>query len=562
MTRSGRIPSALAIILALVAAAAPPASADAPQVPERLEARVDKLFAEWDRWDSPGAAIAVLKDGEVVYARGYGSAQLEYDIPITPATVFHVASVSKQFTAFAVSLLAERGKLSWDDDVRKHIPEVPDFGKTITLRHLVHHTSGLRDQWEILAMAGWRLDDVITGEHILGMVARQKDLNFAPGAEHLYCNTGFTLLAEVVARVTGQSFAAWTAENIFKPLGMSRTHFHDDHQLIVRNMAYSYAAREGGGFRKSVLSYANVGATSLFTTVEDLARWMRNFFDARVGGPEVIRRMQDRGVLNDGKPIDYAFGLTLGKHKGLATVGHGGSDAGYRTQVVWFPERKLGVAVLCNLATMSPGELALKAADLFLDEAAAPEGTKAAAEPVRVPRPVLDSYAGKYQLKDGPVVGINRDGGSIAAEIPGAPKLELVAESETSFRLKIADALLTFEKDTAGKVTGFTFSQGGETTPAERLAPPVLSAEALGLYAGSYSSPELATAYTLEVRDGALVARHARNEDAVLSPTDTDVFSGDKWYFGKVRFTRGADGGLTGFLLSGSRVRDLRFVKD
>ncbi len=532
--------------------------------PESVESRVDKLFAEWDKWDSPGASIAVLKDGAVVFKKGYGSAQLEYDIPITPATIFHVASVSKEFTAFAVAMLAEQGKLAWDDDVRKYIPEVPDFGKTITLRHLVHHTSGLRDQWELLAMAGWRQDDVITREHILKMVARQRNLNFAPGDEYLYCNTGFTLLAEVVARVTGQTFAKWTEENIFKPLGMSNTHFHDDHEMIVRNMAYSYSPGEGGGFKKSILSFANVGATSLFTTVEDLSRWIQNFFDARVGGPDVLRQVQEPGVLNNGKKIDYAFGLVVGEHKGLKTVGHGGSDAGYRSSVVWFPEQRLGVAVLCNLGSTNPGALSLKAADLYLDEAAAPgaAGPAAAAEPVRVPRPVLESYVGKYQLTDGPVVGIIREGASLAAEIAGVPKLELVAESERTFRLKAVDALLTFEKDKSGKISRFVFSQGGETTSAERLAPPVLSGEALEGYAGTYSSPELATAYTLEVRDGTLVARHPRNEDAVLSPTEADGFSGDKWYFGKVRFTRDADGSLTGFLLSGGRVRNLRFVKD
>jgi len=196
---------------------------------ESVESKVDKIFSEWDKWDSPGASLAVLKAGQIIYKRGYGCAQLEYNIPIVPSTVFHVASVSKQFTAFAAALLANRGKLSLDEDIRKYLPEVPDFGKTITLKHLIYHTSGLRDQWEALAIAGWRLDDVITKEHILKLVRNQRELNFAPGEEHLYCNTGYSLLAEIVARVSGQSFPDWTAENIFKPLGMSNTHFHDDH---------------------------------------------------------------------------------------------------------------------------------------------------------------------------------------------------------------------------------------------------------------------------------------------------------------------------------------------
>lgn len=188
-----------------------------------LNRKVDKLFTEWNKPDSPGAALAVIKDGSVIYKNGYGSANLEYNIPITPSTIFHVASVSKQFTAFAVVMLADQGKLSLDDDIRKHLPEIPDFGKTVTIQHLVHHISGMRDQWELLAMAGWRLDDVITKEHILTMVRHQRELNFNPGDEHMYCNTGYTLLAEIVERVTGQSFSEWTKANLFKPLGMVNT---------------------------------------------------------------------------------------------------------------------------------------------------------------------------------------------------------------------------------------------------------------------------------------------------------------------------------------------------
>ena len=238
--------------------------------------QVDEVFAPWDNKDSPGAAVAVVQNGTIVYKKGYGMANLEYDIPNSPSTVFHIASVSKQFTAFSILLLEKAGKLSLDDDIRKYIPEVPDFGKTITLRHLATHTSGMRDQWNLLAMAGWRLDDVITKEQVLKLVSKQKALNFNPGEEFVYCNTGFTLLAEVVARVSGQSFAEFTQANIFSPLKMKSTLFYDDHEKIVKNRAYSY--HEANGYKKSVLSYANVGATSLFTTAEDLSLWALNFW--------------------------------------------------------------------------------------------------------------------------------------------------------------------------------------------------------------------------------------------------------------------------------------------
>lgn len=554
----------LCLLLALFSPAQEKTPAPAPPAAESVEAQVDKTFAEWDRWDSPGASLAVWKSGQVVYKRGYGCAQLEYNIPIGPSTIFHVASVSKQFTAFAAALLAGRGKLSLDDDIRKYLPEVPDFGKTITLKHLIYHTSGLRDQWEALAIAGWRLDDVITKEHILKMVRNQRELNFAPGEEHLYCNTGYTLLAEIVAQVSGQSFPDWTAENIFKPLGMSNTHFHDDHEMIVKNMAYSYSSRKAGGFAKSVLSYANVGATSLFTTAEDLCRWIQNFEDARVGGPDVIRQMQEAGVLNNGKKLDYAFGLTIGEYRGLRTVGHSGGDAGYRSHVLWFPDQDFGVAVLSNLGSMGPSQLALKVADVYLADTLIPEKPKPGAsdlKPVKVSPSLLDTYAGKYELQMGFLLVLTREGDTLMAEIPGEDKVELIPESETKFLVKEFGGALTFERDKEGKVTGLLLQAEGQSIPGRKLSPPVLKAEAMAEFSGDYRSPELQTTYTLSVRDGKFVAGHPRNPDAHLEPSDVDQFSGDNWWFGKVRFERDGNKKITGFVLSGSRVRNLRFFK-
>ncbi len=328
--------------------------------------QVDELFAPWDNKDSPGAAIAVVQNGAIVYKKGYGMANLEYDIPNSPSTVFHIASVSKQFTAFSILLLEKAGKLSLDDDIRKYIPEVPDFGKTITLRHLATHTSGLRDQWNLLAMAGWRLDDVITKEHVLKLISKQKALNFNPGEEFVYCNTGFTLLAEVVARVSGQSFAEFTQANIFSPLKMKSTLFYDDHEKIVKNRAYSY--HENNGYKKSVLSYANVGATSLFTTAEDLSLWAVNFSNPVVGDSALIRKLNTLAVLNNGKTFGGALGQFVGKYKDLNEIQHGGADAGYRSFLTRFPDEKFSVVVLSNAAEFNSGDMAHKVVDIYLKD--------------------------------------------------------------------------------------------------------------------------------------------------------------------------------------------------
>jgi CubicO group peptidase (beta-lactamase class C family) len=546
------------------AAQAPSEVTPKPASDTSLPAKIDKLFANWDKPDSPGAALMVFKDGAVVYKRGYGRANLEYDIPITPAAVFHVASVSKQFTAFAIALLASQGKLSLDDDIRKHLPEVPDFGKTITIRQLIHHTSGLRDQWELLSMAGWRLDDVITKEHILKMVRNQKELNFDPGSEHLYCNTGYTLLAVIVERVSGQSFRQFTETNIFKPLGMTNTHFHDDHEMVVKNRAYSYSPAREGGFKLSALNYANVGATSLFTTAEDMARWVQNFDDGRVGGSAVIEQMHQQGVLNNGQKISYAFGLVIGKYKGLKTVDHSGGDAGYRSYVIRFPDQKFAVVVLSNLGNFNPNTMARQVADIYLaDRVTVEVAGKPAAEraTVKVNPAIYEAYVGTYEVQGGPVVTISREGDSLKAQPAGQPKIELLPESETSFYVKVADAVLTFHRDASGKVDRFTLAQSTQNLTAKRVEPFNPDSAALGQYTGSYYSEELGTTYTLTIKDGKLVVQHRRHDDITLTPRASDMFSGNIWWLSRIAFVRDKENRIIGFKLSGGRVRNLRFDK-
>lgn len=532
-----------------------------PSGTDTLALKVDELFSEWDKWDSPGAALAVIKDGSIIYKRGYGCAHLEYNIPITPSTIFHVASVSKQFTAFAITMLAEEEKLSLDDDICKYLPEVPDFGKTITIRHLIHHISGMRDQWELLVMAGWRLDDVITKEHILKMVKHQKELNFDPGEEYLYCNTGYTLLAEIVTRVTGQAFPEWAEANIFKPLGMSRSHFHDDHEMIVKNRAYSYKSAEGGGFKKSVLSYANVGATSLFTTVEDLARWVRNFDEKRVGGDKVIQQMEERGILNNGEKIDYAFALGVGEYKGLKTVGHSGSDAGFRSYIVRFPEQKFAVVILSNLGSMNPSRLAMQVTDIYLADHIKPE--KPEDEPtegkeVSVDPSILERYTGSFQLRPGWLLTITLENGQLTTQATGEAKFEMTPHSDTTFFVETYRSPVTFVRDKDGNVNQLKY----RGIRAEQVEPFTPILEKLKEFTGDYYSEELGTTYTIAVEDSQLVARHRRNDDVPLYPTVADQFGSKRWWFRCVDFRREKGGRVVGFGLTGGRVRNLRFDKN
>ncbi len=353
-----------------------------------LEAKVDQLFAEWKCPDSPGAALAVTRDGEVIYQQGYGMANLEYDLPITTTSIFDIASVSKQFAAFAIVTLSHEGKFLLDDDIRTYLPDMPDFGNIITIRHLLHHTSGLRDWVQSLVIAGVGMEDVISFRHILKMARHQNTLNFEPGSEFLYSNTGYNLLAEIVETVTGDSFREWTDTHIFKPLGMTNSHFHDDPQMILKNRAYSYQAVENGEFKHAVNNTTALGSSSLYSTVEDLAKWILNFDNTRIGEQTVIEQMHQCGVLNNREQIKYALGLNIDTYSGLQTVGHSGSWRGFRSHLMRFPDQKFGVVILCNLDTFNPLRLAEQVADIYLADLLAPVET---AEPDKAAESVEDT---------------------------------------------------------------------------------------------------------------------------------------------------------------------------
>jgi CubicO group peptidase (beta-lactamase class C family) len=348
-----------------VFSAATAARAQRPANPA-WRAQVDRLFIPWDRRDSPGCALGVFKDGAIAYARGYGMADLEHDVPIVSESVFYAGSVSKQFTAMAAALAMEQGKLTPDDSIRAYLGELPEYAEAIKVRHLIHHTSGLRDYNTLLSIAGRRGDEAYDNPAVLRITARQKQLNFTPGAEYLYSNTGYTLLATIVERATKTPFAEYADANIFKPLGMTATHYHVDASRLVRNRALAYARGPAGEMRLDTPSNERAGAGGLFTNLGDLLRWDANFYDGRVGGKRVIDRLHTVEPLNDGKPSTYAWGLELGAYRGLRLVEHSGALGGYRAHLLRFPERHTSVALLCNLGSIAPGGLARQVADLVV----------------------------------------------------------------------------------------------------------------------------------------------------------------------------------------------------
>lgn len=526
------------------------------QLPDSTRVRVDSVFARWDRTDSPGCALGISQGGRPVYLHGYGMSDLQHALAITPTSIFHVASISKEFAAYAVALLAADGRLSLDDDVRKYVPEVPDYGPRITIRNLIHHTSGLRDQWQLLGYAGWRDDDLITEDDVLQIIARQRGVNFKPGDEWVYSNTGYTLLAVIVKRVSGKSLREFAQARIFEPLGMRSTHFHDDHTMIVPGRTSAYQPRAGGGWSISIPVFDTYGATSLFTTAGDLLTWMANLDHPTVGTPSLVAAAQTSGVLNDGTATGYGYGLSVGTYRGLTAIGHGGADAGYRAQVERYPERGIAISVLCNASIAAPNVLLRRVADVLLGNSVPP--VTPAIDTVRraVGADVRARWVGLYRDSvSQQVVRITLAGDTLRLQDGSV----LVPTSDTSARINgRASALLL--RIAGGKVLGV------EQVPrsTRRLlfgrvdaASPDLNA--LAAYAGTYESAELDVRYTIAVTDSGLVIRHRKISAPALVPTARDAFTVDYGTF--LQFTRAKSGKIDGFTLADLRVRGVRFER-
>jgi len=519
------------------------------QLADSLVKKVDSIFAKYDKTNSPGCALAILKNGKIIYKRGYGMSDMEYNISISPSSIFHVASVSKQFTAAAIVKLSLEGKLSLNDDIRKYIPEVPDFGHTITFNHLLHHTSGLRDQWDLQGLAGWRDDDLITEKDILEMLSREKALNFLPGEENTYCNTGYTLLAVAVKKITGVSLRDYADSVFFKPLGMTSTLFHSDHSEITPNRTSAYQKGENGQWKISIPVFDTYGATSLFTTVEDLAKWDENFYTGKIGGSNFLNVMQLPGVLNDGTQENYACGLVIDSFKGHKTVWHNGADAGYRSMLLRFPDDHFSVVILANLANINVSNLAYKVADVFLSD----NSTTYQTADFKIDSMVVKGWAGEYldrntmetltlkYLNKKLLIGNTalKPSGNLFFSIPNS-----------------ASALL-FSGDSINTKLVFS-SKGNKNRTYEKVKTISLTALQLQEYKGEFYSVELDTKYKLSVKDSLLLIKIPRNDETKFSPFIRDMFIGDNF---RIVFSRDKKNKIRGFFLTTGRIRNLYFEK-
>mgnify|MGYP002779651517 FL=1 len=570
-----RPPTALAARAAATAACAvllatAPAAAGAQHIVgarDALARRADSVFQRFDRTDSPGCALGVYQDGRLRYARGYGMASLEHGVALTPRSVLDVGSISKQFTAMAILMLQQEGKLSLDDPIRKHVPELPPYADRITLRRALSQTSGLRDLYVAMAQTGrtFRGDTV----DALRVITRSAEPNYEPGARYLYTNSGWILAAQIVYRLTGQTLAQFAEARIFAPLGMRDTRYLADAAAVLPNAAEGYAPDTAGGFRLARSTYdgAIVGAGAVHTTIEDFGRWLDNYDAATVGGRDLLTAMTTPTLLTDGTPARsgptqaYALGLNVGTLRGLRVVGHGGSWAGYRGHFLRFPDQRVAVATFCNLTTSGPDSLARKVAGIYLadrmqpDSAAAWSDALAAAPVVALPAATLAPLVGVWRHVERGEVRRTRLAGDTLVEL-GGERRRLVPLGERRFRAE-PGAELRFEGD--GPVpTRLVVRTTGETVTYVRADSAALAPERLAEYAGVYESDEVEATHRWALEKGQLVLYANDRRLGVLEPTYRDGFVRGGTVIDVVRDRRGR---VAGYAVEAGRVRHLRFTR-
>ena len=541
------------------AAALPEAGAPAGPAAEAVSVKVDEIFAPFKSQEAPGCAVAVEEGDRVVVSKAYGMADLEHDVPNTPGTIFEAGSVSKQFTAAAVLLLVQQGKLSLQDDVRKYLPELPEYppaGTKITIEHLLHHTSGLRDWGAVAEIAGWpRGTRIHTHDHVLDIASRQKSLNYEPGRYYSYTNTGYNLLVIIAERVSGQTFQEFSRKNIFEPLGMTHTQWRDDFSRIVKGRAIAYSG-SAGDFH-SDMPFENVfGNGGLLTTVGDLLLWNENFVHGKVGGAALLQELQRRGHLSDGREIEYARGLSVTRWQGIPEISHSGATAGYRAFLARYPGQKLSVAVLCNVGAANPVDLGHRTAGLFLT---VPKKEAAPAQTVQLAPEALAARAGLYRsLRTGmPVRLVVTEGRLQMADGP-----PLVPLSESRFQMgedTVVELSMGPEGGKDGRPSGMRFVRtSGDVVPFERVAESAPTPEQLAEYTGEYTSEEAEVTYRVVVEDGKLVAHGRPAASHPLTPLYADAFDADGLL---VRFQRDAAGRVSGLSLGMARMWDLQFAR-
>lgn len=531
---------------------------------------VDELFNEWSHTNSPGCAIAVIKDGEIIHKKGYGMADLEHDVPIRPSSVFYIGSVSKQFVAACMLLLDEQEKIDLDEDVRTYIPEFPDYGHKISIRNLIHHTSGVRDNLTLWELAGRSHLEEIPEEEIFDMICRQKELNFEPGTKYMYSNSCYFLMSIIVKRVSGLSLREYADKYIFQPLGMRHSIFGDDNRRIIRNRAFAYGKNSDGSFNSMLMRFDLVGSGGLYSTVEDLFLWDQNLYNNKIGarGQAFIQDMLTNGTFKDGSTVNYAFALVNGTYKGLQTISHSGALGGYRAVFIQFPEQQFSVIILSNLEIFQPQGLAQKMADIYLADQLQVSEKKTKKKKVQPPiiqlsEKDLAAVEGQYWSSDiGFPLTINLKNDTLRYYDAEWGERTLMPTGMRQFLLSGMDNEVSVQFYPANKdrprQLAIAFN-GKEMARADHFDAKTPTNKELMKLVGSYYSPELDTRYQIKLDKDQLWLKLKNQGWSPMKRIKEDLYTQAK--IGQFNFVFGKAGKIEGFRLDAGRVRNLKFSK-
>lgn len=555
-------------VLSLLSFLAATVTLPAQQLSQSAKRTIDSLFAEYTEPGSPGCALAVYRDGAILYSNGYGLADIEHDIPMSPETVFDIGSTSKQFTAACLLLLQQQGAISLEDDVRTYIPELPDYGTVITIRQLLNHTSGIRDYIGLMSLAGIDIDDVTTPDQALDAIVRQKGLDFTPGSDHSYSNSGYFLASLIVERVSGMTLREFAAANIFGPLGMVHSGYVDDHTTVVKRRADAYDRNRDGTYARNISYWEQNGDGGVFTSVKDLLLWDENFYRHAVGGAVMIEGLTERGILSDGDTLDYALGLFHDDFHGIPAISHGGAWGGYRAELIRIPSRHTSVATLCNCGQINPSVLSVRVLEALYPDDVPEEAVADGSEPtvehtaVELNPGAFETMAGEYALDVQPNFRLTfyEEDGQYFSRATGQSEIAIRPFNDSSFFNDDIGIEMVFHREADGSVARLTLTQGADYS-AHRVEPFTIDESELSDFEGLYYSPELDIEYRVAVAEGRLTAKHGSRETIRFTPVGTDSFTGDGWMLNRVRFERDDAGDVTSMLLSAGRIDDMRFER-
>lgn len=524
--------------------------------------KIDSIFSTSFSETSAGAASIVIKDGNTIHTGFYGLANLEHSIPVNRNTSFEVASLAKQFTGLGIALLIDKSIISLDDNIRDYIPELHQFEYDINISHLLYHTSGLRDIPYLMTLAGWKLDDVRTFDQILNIIYRQKSLNYKPGDEYCYSNTGYILLAELIQRVTSMSFKEYMDSEIFVPLGMTNTFFHDNYKEVIPNKAYPYSLNQDSSFYSETVNRIVLGGSCLFTNIEDMGKWLNNLSNPSTEFESAVKLMLQKGRLSNGQELSYAFGIIVGNYRDEKVIFHEGSVTGYTSFIGYYPDHNLSIAIIMNYSPANPNGIFNSISDLYLgnefERINISNQVNVTIDSIQLKNSYLDKFVGTYKIGPAWYATLYREGNTLMSLANEGYAVPLTPRSDSLFWIDDYGTTFDFRFKDDREVSHFIF-YGMTCNKVEETPIPTISP--LSDFIGTYYSDELQTLYTVQIKNNSLILYSKKHLNIKLNPAWRDDFSVDAWFLSSIEFLRNDKGTVTGFNATHYRCRDNEFIR-